>query len=167
MTSRFTARTLGVFTLLVLASCVGDGTGPGEMRRVQLTIAPVFDRQALRQVDVNRVLVRFTRVSDGSKAFEQIVDFPATSDTLDLSVAVPVLGTSESFNLTILMIDDPAADTVFRSGPTLVTATVGAPPASVPVPPFVYVGTGSNAVGVRFVTTPAQVFFGQTVNFTA
>ena len=58
--------------LLSLASCMGDSTGPSQLHRAQLTLAPIFDRQTLALVDVNRVLVRFTRVADGSKALETV-----------------------------------------------------------------------------------------------
>ena len=153
--------------LLALASCVGDSTAPSAPHRAQLTIGPIFDRQTFGQVGVDRVLVRFTRPLDGSKALETVVPFPTASDTLSLSVTVPVSGASEAFDLSILMIDDPAADTVFRSGPTRVTLDRSGPQANLSVPAFVYTGTGSKAVGVRFVTAPSQVSFGQSATFVA
>ncbi len=168
MTRRSAARTFGVFAVLAVASCLGDGTGPAESRHAHITLAPVFDARALKVVDVNRILIRFARPATGAIAYETIVNFPATSDTLDITVDVPIAGgTSEQFDLSLLMIDDPAGDTVFRAGPTLITATAGAAPTTAPAPIFVYTGTGANATGVRFVTTPPQVFFGDTVQFTA
>ncbi len=164
---RLAASTPRALLLIALMSCTSDSTGPSQLRRTQFAIAPVLDRQLLAQVGVDRALVRFTRVADGTKALEAVVSFPATSDTLNLSVAVPLQGASEAFNLSILLLDDPAGDTVFRSGPTPITLTQGLTQSPPAIAPFLYSGQGANAAAVRFVTAPAQVFFGQTATFTA
>jgi hypothetical protein len=167
MTRRFTARTAGVFAALLLASCIGDGTGPSEKRPGLINIAPDFNIRGIHSVDVNRVLIRFTKPNSTILVYDTIVPFPAADDTLDLRIHVPISGASEQLLMTILMIDDPAADTVFQSGPTLITATAGStPPPPTPVT-FTYVGVGAKAAGVRFVTTPTLVLFGDTVLFTA
>jgi len=155
-----------VFLVLALFSCTSDSTGPSRIQRASLSLAPGFDRAILAQVGVDRVLVRFTR-TDGTKALETVVAFPAGSDTLSLSVAVPLNGAAESFDLTLLLIDDPAADTVFRSGPTPVVLRSDITQSTVSVPAFMYAGPGANATGIRFVSQPAAVAFGQTATFTA
>ncbi len=166
MSRRFTTRTLGVFAALVLASCFGDTTGPGELRTGRVAIAPVFDVRAIRIVDVNRVRVRLVR-GGGTTALDTIVDFPATDTILTLPLTVPVTGSQETFDLFLRLIDDPAGDTVFASGPTPVIAVTGGATPQPVSPTLFYTGTGANAVGVRFVAAPASVFFQDTVQFTA
>ena len=165
MTRRFASRTLGVFAVLVLASCFGDSTGPGELRRGFFAIAPQFGVRATHLVDVNRVRIRLVRQA-GTVALDTIVVFPASDTVLNLALTVPIEGGQETFDLYLRLIDDPAGDTVFASGPDRVTATAGTAPPPV-APPLLYVGVGHNAAGVRFVQAVGQVFFQDTVLWTA
>ena len=163
----FAARTFGVLAALVLASCFGDGLGPDSARRANILIAPNFDNRALLVVDVNRVLVRFTHPGTSTVFKEEIADFPAGDDTLELSIELVLDGPSQQFDLTLLLIDDPAGDTLFRSGPTLITAVASTTPTVLPTAVPLYVGPGSQATSIRFVSAPVSVFFGQTVQFVA
>ena len=165
MKRRFLARTCGVFGLLVLASCFGESTGPGELRPGRFAIAPQFDLNALRLVPVDRVHIVLYH-ADNSVALDTTVVFPAGTDTLDLSFEVDIQGATEQLGLDVAMLD-AGGTVVFQAPRTTVTATAGstAPPAA--TPPMLYVGPGANAVGVRFLSVPSQVFFGDTVLFTA
>jgi uncharacterized protein YjdB len=163
LTRSFAVRTFGVFAALFLASCFGDSTGLREARRAPLAFAPVFDSRALLVVDFERIRIHLVRPGTGELVLDTVVSFPSDADSIVLSLSVPVQGTSEDFVLTIAMIS-AAGDTVFRGGPTRVTAAAGVltrAPAEIPA---VYVGTGANAASVRFTAPlPPAVFFGDTV----
>lgn len=149
----------------MLASCVDDGTGPGELRRAHFALAPVFDRTALLLVPVDRVHI-VLRHADNAIALDTTVLFPASEDTLSLALDVNIQGSTEQLDLTLFMLDLQGT-VVFQAGPVPVTATAGASSPPPVTPPFIYVGTGANAVGVRFVANPNAVFFGDTVLFVA
>ena len=118
-------------------------------------------------MDVNRVRVLITRPGGASVLLDTIVDFPATTDTLDLSFALAISGSQEDLELSLFMLDDPGGNVVFQSGPDLFTAVAGSTPGNPVTPVPLYVGTGANAAGVRFVATHAAVPFGDSVLFTA
>ncbi len=88
------------------------------------------------------------------------------TDSVDLSLTVPMFTSSETFFLTLSLIT-PAGDTAFQAGPTTVTpsATSGKAPA-IPLT-VVYTGVGSHAKSVRILTDTARVFFGDTVTLAA
>lgn len=165
MTSRFTARTIWVFLVLVLVSCFGDSTGPGELRRGRVSLVPSF-RTGAHLVEFDEVRIRLTRPPGNEVVLDTIVVFPAGADSLLLSLDVPIIEGSEDLTLVADLIDQPSGNTVFTVGPVTVTvqASGGVPQT---LPPFLYTGVGANAVGVRFVATPSAVFFGDTVVFTA
>ena len=159
----FARRTLGVVAALFLASCFGDSTGPRASRRAPLAFAPVFDSRALLVVDFERVRIHLVRPGSGEVVLDTVAVFPSDADSIALSLSVPVQGTSENFTLTLAMIS-AAGDTVFRAGPTLVTATLGVLAREPSEIPTVYVGTGANAASVRFTAqVPPAAFFGDTV----
>ena len=110
---------------------------------------------ALRLVDFTRVRIRLLRPGTSTVALDTTVNFPSAADSLVVPLSVALQGTvAEQFDLTLAMIN-AAGDTVFRGGPTRVTAEVGqvgGPPQDVAI---VYVGVGANAAGVRFLTVPA------------
>jgi len=166
----FAVRTVGVFVALFLVSCFGDSTGPGERRRAGVAFQPVFDRQALLLVDFTRVRITLVRpATEGLAALDTTVDFPSDQDSLRLSLSVPLSpgATSESFDLMLAMLDATGA-VVFVGGPTRVTVTAGVFGGRAPDVPMTYVGTGSNATGVRFrAPVPTTAYFGETVVFVA
>ena len=161
------ARTIGAIAALLLVSCFGDSTAPGRLRRAPFAFAPVFDARALLVVQFDSVRIRLVPAGGGAAALDTTVAFPSTSDSVVLSLTVPVSGSAQTFSLTLAMIN-AAGDTVFRGGPVNVTALPGViSPTSTEVPTY-YTGVGSNAAGVRFVgTQPSLAFFGDTVLFRA
>jgi hypothetical protein len=148
-----------------MAGCLGDSTGPGHPRVARLAVAPVFHTRSASIVDFTRVRITLSR--ETGTARDTIVDFPQNADSLVLTLEVPITGSSETFALSLAMIN-AAGDTVFRGGPVPVTATAGAVNQPVPVSVTVrYVGVGSNAAAVRIAPRSVSVFFGDTVRLVA
>ena len=168
MTRSFPRRTLGVVAALLLASCFGDSTtGLRGSHRAQFAIAPLFDVRALDIVPFDHVRIRFVPSAGGAAVLDTVVAFPSTADTLALPLSVPVTGSSETFAITLAMINS-AGDTVFRGGPSSATATPGTFAAAPTDIPIFYTGVGFDAASVRFTgTPPATAFFGDTAAFTA
>lgn len=159
-------RALGLAGGLFVVSCVQDSTGPNEARLGRLAIAPVFDMRALMLVDFDRVRVRLVRPGTNQVVIDTVVVFPAGADSVILSLPVPVQGSSETFSLTLAMVN-AVGDTVFRGGPVNVTAAPGVLNTAPAQPTIRYTGTGSNAASVRFVTAPSSAFFADTVLYDA
>ena len=160
-----------VAACVLALGCLGDSTGPRELRRGSVAFAPQFSVNALRLVDFTRVRVRLVRpgTTPEQVALDTTIDFPSTADSVRLALTVPLQSgaSSEPFDLTLAMIN-AAGDTVFRGGPIRVTAVAGPVGGQAPGVPMVYVGVGSNAAGVRFrAPVPATAFFGDTAVFAA
>ncbi len=167
--SPFTRRTLSLAVVFFLVSCFGESTGP-ELRRARLAILPSFaNPEAARVVDFDRVRVTLRRPGQTPPAlhFDTVITFPAGADTLRIELTVPIDGTSEPFNLYLAMYNTALGDTVFTSGPDLITATTNVLNIEDATPVLDYVGVGANAAGVRFVNPPPAAFFGATVNLVA
>ncbi|MFI5281275.1 MAG: hypothetical protein ACHQU1_12335, partial [Gemmatimonadales bacterium] len=164
---RFAERTLGLFALLALASCFGEKTTGPEMRRGMFAFAPILqDRRALAAVSVDHVHIVIKDSAGTTVVLDTTIVFPASADTLDLAIPVPLIGNSETFALTLDMLD-ASNNVVFHSGPSLVVATAAGVPPPVSAVVLTYVGTGANAKGVRFISAPGWVFFGDSVTFVA
>ena len=160
-------RTLGVVAALLLASCVGDSTGPRSLRRAHFAIAPLFDARAFDVVAFDRIRIRFVPSGGGAAAVDTVVAFPSTADSIALSLSVPVTGASEGYTITLAMINS-AGDTVFRGGPASVTAFPGALATAPTDIPVYYTGVGFDAASVVFSgALPLSAFFGDTTVFTA
>ncbi len=160
-------RTLGVVAALLLASCVGDSTGPRSLRRAHFAIAPLFDARAFDVVAFDRIRIRFVPSGGGAAAVDTVVAFPSTVDSISLSLSVPVTGASEGYTITLAMINS-AGDTVFRGGPASVTAFPGALATAPTDIPVYYTGVGFDAASVVFSgALPLSAFFGDTTLFTA
>lgn len=160
-------RTLGVVAALLLASCVGDSTGPRSLRRAHFAIAPLFDARAFDVVAFDRIRIRFVPSGGGAAAVDTVVAFPSTADSIALSLSVPVTGASEGYTITLAMINS-AGDTVFRGGPASVTAFPGALATAPTDIPVYYTGVGFDAASVVFSgALPLSAFFGDTTLFTA
>jgi len=161
-------RTVAIFAVLAVANCFRDSTGL-KFRPGNFGFQPVFSSSAaLQVVDFNRVRIRLYHPGTTDLALDTIVTFPANADSIKIPLTVPLKSgaTSEDFDLTLAMIN-AAGDTVFRGGPTRVTATMNPGGNQAPSVPIIYVGAGANAAGVRFITTPAAAFFGDTAVFAA
>jgi hypothetical protein len=116
-------------------------------------------------VEFTRVRITLSRTTGA--ALDTVVDFPPGADSLVLALLVPITGSSETFALTLAMIN-AAGDTVFRGGPVPATATAGVVNQPAPVSVTVrYVGVGSNAASVRIAPRAASVFFGDTTPLAA
>ena len=116
--------------------------------------------QALQLVEFTSVRI-VLRHPDNSLALDTVVQFPAESTSITLNLPVVITSAEENLGLTMAMVN-AAGDTVFRAGPIEVTAVSGSLPLRTAEPPVRYVGTGSNAAGVRFVEPPAALFFQDT-----
>ena len=158
-------RTVSLAAALVLAGCLGDSTGPARGNVARLAVAPVFETRSALTVSFTKV--RITLGRETGLALDTVVNFPASADSLQLTLLVPISGSSETLILNLMMIN-AAGDTVFRGGPIQVTAASGAinggPPVAVAVR---YVGVGSNARSVVIATPTASLFFRDSLRLTA
>lgn len=178
---RMAGRTLARAALLAFVattSCGREITGPLDGGRAARAIAvlpqfQIFDGQAslASGVAFDRVRLTLTRL-DGSAALARVVDFPAASDSISLSLSV-TLGRDaapEGERLVLAMqFITAAGDTVFRSGPdTLLVAPAraGQTPLVVAVDP-VYVGPGAEATSVALALDSVSLVAGSPFSFTA
>jgi Bacterial Ig-like domain (group 1) len=166
---------------IALLSCGRDVTGPGSSARYArgITFNPVFPPAFQAVGGTGSGVVEFNRVhivldhDDGTVALDTVVNFPADSTSLTLSLTVqlladaPASGEPLSLNLGYI---NAAGDTVFKGGPVTVTATPsvvgGAPPAPVSIP-VTYTGPGASAVAVQISPRQGSVNAGQTFTFNA
>ena len=128
---------LGATGILAAVSCGRDATAPGAG------------------------LVPFSRVrvvlhhSDGTIALDTVVAFAGGSDSLTLSLSVPLLAsapaTGEPMTLNLGYVN-AAGDTVFRGGPLTITAVPPVPGQAAPPPVQVhvtYTGPGATRAARR------------------
>ena len=160
-------------------SCGREVTAPegGRLSRA-VSIQPTFrvpSGAALvaSGVDFARLRLRLTLARrDGTFAYDRVVDFPASADTLRLSVTVllhseaPPEGERMALRLGLIT---SAGDTVFRSGPdTLLMepARAGVAPAVADVN-LVYTGPGAQATRVVLTPVATDTLAGSALTFTA
>lgn len=164
MTTRARALSAALTATILLGSCGGEPTGPG-VGLGQVALAPVFANATEASiVDVAFVRVRINEALRTDALIDTVIAWPATGDSLVIRLALPV--TAEPYALRLAMAN-AQGDTVFRAGPTPVRASFNPRPDDVASPVLTYIGVGSNATGVRFVSPPANASFGQTVTITA
>ncbi|HEV8266281.1 MAG TPA: hypothetical protein VGQ06_15140 [Gemmatimonadales bacterium] len=159
----------------VASSCLRDATGP-RLVSGHLAVAPAFEGGAAGIVPFDRIRVTLVRpggggvVVDGGApgvtVLDTVIAIPASADSIDLTVSVPLAAASEDLLFYLRLID--AGDTVFRNSPypqpVTVTAQGGARPVETPI---VYVGVGFDAVAVIIATPDTVVSFGQTLQLNA
>ncbi len=155
----------GVFFVSLLFVSCKDGTGPDELVG-GLAIVPVFESSAAALVPVERLRVFLLRADSVTVAKDTVFDLVPGQDSVDLAINVTLLSTSEQFFLEMQLIN-AAQDTVFRGGPTIVTASASASDPAVAEIVLVYTGTGSNAAAVQITTTAESALFGETVTLAA
>ena len=171
---------LGLAFVAAIVSCAKDLTGPNAARFMRgFSWNPVFP-PALRTaggassgvVDFNRVHVVLHH-SDGAVALDTIIAFPATADTLLVSLTValldnaPASGEPMTVNLGYL---NAAGDTVFKGGPISITAAPRPPGGGVNPPvqiPVAYTGPGAAATAVVIAPRTISVATGAPFTFTA
>ena len=151
---------------LSLGSCGDEPTGLGA-RRGQLALAPRYAHVlANALVEVSAVRIVLTQPDGGATVLDTAIAFPAGSDSVALTLRVPLEGTSARFDLSLAMAS-PQGDTVFRSGPQPVTVSTNPLAPAVATPVLTYSGTGANASGVRFVAPPTSLGFDSTLTLVA
>ena len=171
----------GIFGLSLL-SCGREVTGPGDglpfgrSRVAALALDPQFPR--LPGTNLASDLVPFVKVRvtlrglDGAVVRDTVVDFPSTADSVALALYVPLpLSVSDSgLPLTLAMnFVNAAGDTVFRGGPSTITAlAVGTPGAGQPIViPVNWVPPGAVPASVVMTPTSGTAVAGTTTVFTA
>ncbi|HEV8382119.1 MAG TPA: Ig-like domain-containing protein, partial [Gemmatimonadales bacterium] len=101
-----------------------DATGP---RRAggQLALLPTFESRAASQIDFDRMRVTLEHPGGGT-VLDTVIAIPATADTIDVSLRVPLTSSSEEMLLYLRLIN-AAGDTVLRNDPypQPVTVTAG------------------------------------------
>ncbi len=168
MTRSHGVRILAVLGALAVANCFRDSTGV-KFRHGTFGFSPQFSVAGAAQVvDFDKVRIRLYLPGTTTLALDTTVSFPSNADSIKVPLQVQLQSgaTSQDFDLTLAYVN-AAGDTVFRGGPTRVTATVSPSGNQAPPVPVIYVGVGSTAAGVRWVTTPATAFFGDTAVFAA
>lgn len=170
---KLTSRKPLVFTLLsaaglvAIASCSDDTSGPLIPRAGYIAIAPSFNSNAASIIDVAIVAILLERTADGSTVLDTAIALELGTDSVDISLTVPILSSDDTFLLTLSLIDT-AGDTVFRGEPQTVTPSLtGGADAPAVIVPLFYTGVGSNAAALAFLTANPTVFFGDSVELTA
>ncbi|MFN0100270.1 MAG: beta strand repeat-containing protein [Gemmatimonadaceae bacterium] len=164
MTTRVRALAAALTATILLGSCGGEPTGPG-LGMGQVALAPVFaNANEASIVDVAFVRVRINDALAPEALIDTVVAWPATGDSLIVRIPLPVR--VEPYVLRLAMAN-AQGDTVFRAGPTPVRARFRPEPDDIATPVLTYIGVGSNATGVRFVSPPLAANFGQTVAIVA
>lgn len=160
-------------------SCGRDVTGPhGNGPRASFSVAPLFP-EILTQTSGAGSAVAFNRIrivlhrADGTVALDTVVSFPPGTDSIPLTLTVPLSPTTPTtgeplaLNLAYL---NAAGDTVFKGGPIALTVTPTVPGASPPPPvrvPVKYSGPGASATAVRISPKSLSTTTNSAIAFTA
>ena len=144
-----------------------DSTGPRSFAG-RLAFAPTFASSAAGIVDFDRARVTLTQAAaPATVVLDTVIAIPATVDSIDLSLRVPLSSSREDLVLYLRLIN-AAGDTVFRNSPYPQPVTVtSAASASVVPAPLAYVGVGSDAVALYITTPDTTVLFGDTLSLSA
>jgi hypothetical protein len=106
------------------------------------------------------------RDEDGTVALDTTIAIDSESNTVDLSLSVPVTSPNEPFTLTLQVLS-PTGAVVFSAGPLPVTASTSGDNVVAAEVPLSYVGVGSNAASVQIMSGEPFVQFGDTLTLTA
>ena len=167
---------------LSLLSCGREVTGPGDglsfgrNRTAALAIDPQFPQ--LPAGNFASDLVPFVKVRvtirdlNGAMVRDTTVDFPSAADSIALSITVPLPSSTPAAGLPLtltMVFVNAAGDTVFRGGPSAITAKpLGAPGASEPIViPVTWVPPGAVPASVVLTPTTGSVTSGTTTVFRA
>jgi len=168
---------------LSLLSCGREVTGPGNgfeygrSRTAALALDPQMPSLLSSLVGAGSV-VPFEKVrvvlrrEDNTIALDTLIDFPASVDTVALTVVVPIpINAPEDglpLALTMAYIN-AAGDTVFSGGPVAVIARpVGSSGSETPITiPVTYEGPGADAASVLITPNTDTVYAGTSSSFTA
>ena len=185
---RCSPRSIAVASLVLAAtqlSCGREVTGPGNGvggRLVSLALDPRMPAQGSllanslgisAVVPFDRVRIVIERLSEtqepaSAPKYDRVLPFPSTSDSIALSVSVPLgAGDTEGVLLsTRIAYINAQGDTVFRGGPSPAFAPLGGSTEPVTLNLF-FTGTGSGATSVVLSPDTATVLSGTTTVFTA
>jgi len=149
------------------ASCLRDLGGPGA-GRAQFALVPTFTGGGASVVDFDRLRVTVERgASSDTRALRTAVDtvipFPAGTDSVELTLLVPLEAPSETFQVFIRFVT-AAGDTVFRNDPypQVVVALAGSRSAVLEAI-LIYVGVGFDATALTITTPATTLAFGETL----
>lgn len=168
---------------LILASALSCGreiTAPGGAAAGAVQLRPVFAglRLAGQHAPVSvSGLVDFVRVrivllrANGDTAVNRVVEFPADSQSLSLTIPVVLSNSAPAEGETLaaaLRFVNAAGDTVFSGGPIAVQARpLGATPAEPPAIPVTYTGPGATAASLTLSADTVSGRRGETKTLTA
>lgn len=163
--------------LISTLSCGREVTGPegGRLSRL-IAIQPMLRVQSgvalvSSGIDFARLRLTLTRL-DGTSAYDRVLDFPDSADSLQVSASVvirpdaPPEGERLAIALTLITSE---GDTVFRSRPDTLQLAPGptnAPPVIVDIE-LEYTGPGAEATRVVLTPVTAETFAGNALAFTA
>ncbi|MGD8727213.1 MAG: hypothetical protein PVH40_06185, partial [Gemmatimonadales bacterium] len=149
---------------IVALSCLGDSSGPTAVP-AHFAVAPSFTSANAGIVPLSQAVLRLTR-SDGTVALDTTVSIAPGDSAVDLAVTVVTFGSTEVFQLTILLLDENG-DTAFAGGPVPVSPTADLSSAPIIQVDFDYTGVGSDAAGVLISPSDTTVLPGDTARFEA
>jgi hypothetical protein len=164
-------RRLGPWAALIAAfiligSCGREPTGLSTPRGGLLFNARLAPEFASAVLDLGDVRIVLTRPVTEAVVVDTTIPFPASEDSIEVRIEVPLEATTESFTLRVA-ITDLQGDTVFRIGPTTVVVSENPLIPQTEIPPPTYVGVGSDAAGIRLVSPPDYANFSQAVPIVA
>ena len=155
-----------ILVALAMMSCIGDPSGLN-YRRGYLALAPTFEGSTSGIVDVDRVHITLSRPADGTIVLDTTIVIGADADSVDLTLAVDIAGSSEVFVLTIECIS-PSGEVVFVADAINVTArSSGSAEILAETVPLSYVGVGHDAAAVEISSGEANVPFGGNITLGA
>ena len=157
-----------VLTVGLLGLNCRDSTGPRSFAG-RLAFAPTFESPTAGIVAFDRLRITlFSAASPppGAEVLDTIIPIPAASDSIDLSLKVPLSSPREDMLLYLRLLNT-AGDTVFRNSPYPQPVTVSSGPAALVSAPIEYVGVGFDAVSVAIGTPDTSVLFGDTLALSA
>jgi len=145
-----------------------DSTGPRSFAG-RLAFAPTFASPTAGIVAFDRLRITLYSAASpppGAPVLDTIIPIPAASDSIDLSLKVPLSSAREDMLLYLRLLNS-VGDTVFRNSPYPQAVTVSSGPAALVSAPIEYVGVGFDAVSVAIGTPDTSVLFGDTLALTA
>jgi hypothetical protein len=156
-------RLAAAFSLpLILGTCTEGGTGPSAHRAalaVTTTLPAAADLASFNLVidNVRLIVVR----PPAETLFEQVVAFPASQTSLQLSATVDLQQDQETLDVTIQLL---SGSQVLFSGTQSLQVTSGPTPAPAVIP-VVYAGPGSNVASLTIDPQDSVLSFGGTMTF--
>jgi len=156
-------RLAAAFSLpLILGTCTEGGTGPSAHRAalaVTTTLPSAADLASFNLVidNVRLIVVR----PPAETLFDQVVAFPASQTSLQLSATVDLQQDQETLDVTIQLL---SGSQVLFSGTQSLQVTSGPTPAPAVIP-VIYAGPGSNVASLTIDPQDSVLSFGGTMTF--